>query len=83
MKDDHFTQAQKISIIAAFHSLGLYDEIVPPKKNYDVVFLMGSLEQDVRSRLAFLIKCWHNGIRFPRIYILTGHRVLFRVHALE
>lgn len=74
--DDNLTEQQKQSVREAFKDLKLYDEISPTAKEYDAAFLMGALESRVRSRFDYLRQCWDNGVRFKRLYVLGGYRVL-------
>jgi hypothetical protein len=60
----------------AFKKLGLVDDVLPSKKEYDYVLVHGATLLATRARIAFLVKSWLSGVRFKQIVFLTGARML-------
>ncbi len=81
LSDDALPVKQRDNIRKALEQLGLYREVPPTKQNgqfttYDCVFLMGALQSRVEKRFDYLLSLWEKGVRFKRLYILSGERKL-------
>ena len=63
-------------ILSLLEKLGCIQECQPSEKEYDYAVIMGATISRMRTRLAYLIKLWNQGIRFRSIIILTGERPL-------
>lgn len=59
-----------------FVELGLVNEVTPQSKNYDYVVILGASLPTARIRISWLIKLWNDGIRFKKVFVLTGQRPL-------
>jgi hypothetical protein len=51
-------------------------EICPTHHTYDYAIIFGALIHTVRKRIAYLVKLWHEGIRWNSLVILSGQRNL-------
>lgn len=59
-----------------FKELGMIDERLPMKKEYDYAAFCGAPTFRALSRFASLKEIWNSGVRFKTIVILTGERTL-------
>lgn len=64
------------AIIQQCAALHMLTEIKPVKMHYDYAILFGGIIQGVRARLAHLVQCWQEGVRWKQLIILTGQRPL-------
>ena len=78
--DDHLTEAQQKTIFAALQVIGLYDPVEPAETHYDSVILMDGWEHSSRLRTDYLVKYWHQGVRFKRLYVMVIDRPLDKKH---
>ncbi len=56
--------------------LGLINEIKPSKKQYKYVFILGATFKRMRTRLAYVLKLWEQGITFDHLVFLVSERPL-------
>ncbi len=85
LSDDILSHSQKANLLVAFQELGLYDEMPPIKEHdkyrkYDCAILLGALQSRVEMRLQYILDLWKQGVRFDRLYVLSGHRKLVAEH---
>ncbi|MBX9831000.1 hypothetical protein K2X40_03505 [Candidatus Babeliales bacterium] len=66
-------QTEFLSIL---RRLGFIAELQPTKNSYDYALLLGATLSRVRLRLGHLVTLWNQGIRFDRLVLLGGQRVL-------
>lgn len=69
--------AKHDELIPSFKALKMIDEIKPTSKHYDCVVVHGASLETFRTRIAYLINLYNEGIRFDKVVILTGMRLLF------
>ena len=62
--------------LGLFDELHILQEIKPTQKKYTYVLFMGAALYRTRTRLAYLIHLYNQGIRFDEVVILTGSRPL-------
>ena len=67
MRDEAMQQLDKLNYL---------EEIQPQSQQYDTAIILGALVGRVRTRLAYLVKLWNQGIRFQEIVLLGGGRPL-------
>ncbi len=73
MKDDEILKQSRSEIIALVTKLGFIEEIKPQKKQYNYVLLLGISEpESLISRINYVAKIWSQGVRFEKIFLLTG-----------
>lgn len=80
VKDDHLSDQQKNDIALALQEVGIYKAILPTRKKYDGVILLDAWENSMRIRLSTLMRYWHEGVRFKRLYVMTVDRPLDIAH---
>ncbi len=71
-----YLAAKEKAIQAECMALNMVKEIKPIHRDYEYIILFGGTLEGVRTRVAFLAKLWHRGIRFKKIIVLTGQRFL-------
>jgi hypothetical protein len=71
-----YLTAKEDKIRAQCLTLSMIKEIKPLDYNYEYLLLFGGTLEGVRTRVAFLSKLWHRGVRFKKIIVLTGQRLL-------
>jgi len=71
------TITDRDTIIELLNNLGCVRQIVPRNKQYDYAIVLGSILQGVRSRLAFLLDQWNQGMRFKTLVFLGSERLLY------
>lgn len=81
LSDNILSVEKKKHITEALSEMHIYDEIYPTKidrqyRQYDCALLMGSSEPAVRIRLNYLLDLWKDGLRFDRLFVVTGYRQL-------
>ena len=59
-----------------FKKLGFINMVIPKESQYDYCLVLGASAPRIKNRLDFLIKIWDEGVRFNRIFVLTGQRKL-------
>ncbi len=64
-------------LIPSFKALKMIDEVKPLSKHYDCAVVHGASLETFRMRVAYLINLYNEGIRFDKVIILTGMRLLF------
>ena len=67
---------KQMKMITYCKQLHVIHGIKPTKKHYNYVLIFGATIHSVRFRLAYLIKLWHEGVRWNSLVILTGQRKL-------
>lgn len=67
--DNKFKDVKEI-----IQKLGLIGEIQPHLKNYDTIFVHGSIYTNLRARLKFLDNLWVKGIRAKNIVVVSSDR---------
>jgi len=65
-------------VIPLLKDLQLVAKKVSQKKRYEYAIVLGALLPRVRSRLAYLVRCWKKGVRFKSIIVLAGERPLHK-----
>lgn len=73
--EDKYEQRRN-ELLPAFEQLGYTQSIYPSKQSYDYVIVLGSLAENVRKRLAFLLEEWKRGLRAEHIILLGSARPL-------
>lgn len=68
--------AHQKEIVHLLQSMGCTVEVAPTRTHYDYVIILGATVTRVRSRLAYMIKLWNQGIRFNTIVLLGSDRPL-------
>lgn len=68
--------AQKEQILPLIKRLGMIDEIKPTDKYYNYAIVLGAITRTMRTRFAYLIEQWQQGVRFDQIIFLVGARPL-------
>jgi len=63
-------------LLPLFAALGYVNSLYANNKEYDYVFVLGSLAENVRKRLAFLKEEWKRGVHVPQIVLLGSARPL-------
>lgn len=63
-------------VVAIAKNLGLFDAKVPTLSHYDYALCLGSTLDDVRGRIAELVKTWQAGVHFDALVFLSGEREL-------
>ena len=66
--------AQRDVVMPLLEKMGFIDEIFPTFLRYRHVLLLGATMQRMRTRLAYLIELWNNGVFFEDIVVLVGQR---------
>jgi|SRR5579871_5451001 len=56
--------------------LGCLQEIKPVSNNYSYAVMLGATMHSMRDRLAYIIQCWNNGVRFNELVFLVSERPL-------
>lgn len=64
------------SIVTYMRHMGAFDRVVPTKKRYNYVLILGATIHRVRDRVAYLVELHNKGIQFGKIVFLGGKRVL-------
>jgi len=77
LQGDRFANKKNL-LMSHFKKMNMIDEVRPNKKHYDYALLLGSLLNNVRSRFAYLVKIWNEGVRFDKLVFLTGQRDLVK-----
>lgn len=72
---DHY-ESLRAELLPLFDACGITRAAYPDGARYEGALIHGSLLGTTRLRLNFLIDQWSKGIRFPRLYFLTGDRPL-------
>ncbi len=66
----------KSEILPGLKKLGFVDPALPHFKHYQGALVHGALFSTVCLRLYYLVEQWQQGVRFSRIYFLSGERPL-------
>lgn len=66
----------KPRVIQIIEEFGLLNNQPPLQKHYDYAVCLGAFMETARSRLAYLIQAWKNGVRFDELIFLGSHRPL-------
>ncbi len=75
------TYAQRMpELKPLFQRLGLIDDVLPQKQQYDYGLVHGATVLGMRGRVAFLAKLWQAGVRFKTLVLLVGERDLYPAH---
>lgn len=67
-------QAKKIRPF--LNALGVIQEVIPSKQNYDYILIHASSIDSMRRRVAFLEQLYSKGLRFKKVVFLVGTRKL-------
>ncbi len=59
-----------------FKQLNIIDIIQPQYKEYEYCIVLGALVSRIRSRLAYALELWNQGIHFIKLIFLVGQRLL-------
>ncbi len=70
--------AQHDQFLSLLDRLGCITQVAPVQQQYDYALLLGATLAGARSRLSYLIALWNQGIRFDKLVLLGGQRVLER-----
>lgn len=81
--EKNLTYEQKTAIYAALSELGFIQEVRPSVLEYDDILIMGGYADEMRCRMEYLINLYHKGLRFKRIFFLTGHRKRDQSHETD
>ncbi|NGX31320.1 MAG: hypothetical protein K940chlam8_00686 [Chlamydiae bacterium] len=73
---DPVTVKDEAYILSLIDNIGMIQEVSPQKKYYDYVFLLGAVTTTARQRLYHLVHLFEQGVRFGKIYVLSGERPL-------
>jgi hypothetical protein len=68
--------AHKEAIRDSAFKLGLINEIAPSQRTYKYAMILGASLTRTRTRLAYLVNLWRNGVKFDCIYCLGSERPL-------
>jgi hypothetical protein len=71
-----FATNEKEKFLDCFHQLHMVEEIRPQARHYTYALLLGGVATRMRTRLAYLLELWNNGVRFDHLIILVGERPL-------
>ena len=74
-QNDRF-ECLRAEILPLLTDLGFVEERSPKLREYTGSIIHGALISRVRLRLYTLISHWRRGVRFARLYFLTGERLL-------
>ncbi len=66
--------ANSTSLQKEFHVLGFIDELIPQKKNFDAVGVLGARMSAMDERLKFVESLVARGYSFDKVVLLTGER---------
>ncbi len=72
--DIHTDHSQSILFYA--QQMGLVNEMLPLQSYYKYALVFSYGTQGMFERISYLIKLWHNNIRFEKIIFLTSDRLL-------
>lgn len=64
-------------------ALGFMEEVMPQRREYDYVLLLGAMYETYKSRLLFLEELVNRGITFKNVALLGAHRPLEPVYELK
>jgi len=73
---DQRYEEMKEKALPILQRLGCIDPIYATKDQYDYALVLGAVGKAMERRLNFLYEEWEKGVRFKKIYLLTGERVL-------
>ncbi len=62
------------STLDTFKACGVIGEVKPALCEYDYVLVMGALASRMRTRFAYAVELWKQGVRFKQLVLLTGQR---------
>ena len=62
--------------IAQLRDIGLIDEAIPARKEFDYVLLLGATVPRMQRRLEQLVRLWQKGVRYKKLFFLAGQRPL-------
>lgn len=63
-------------IFELLKNLGLITPIIPARKHYDYVLLLGATVPSMKRRLDYLANLWNQGVSFKHLIYLVGQRPL-------
>jgi len=75
-EDAKFSDLQKDQTLSILSEFGLFSEFMPTQKQFDYVFFHGSTLHDALLRQQALLKAWHQGMRFNKMIVLSGPRLV-------
>ena len=64
------------AVLALLTDLGIVHQRVPREKEYDYVLMLGATVPAMERRFQSVVDLWGQGIRYRRVYFLTGQRPL-------
>lgn len=73
---DPVTVKNEAYVLSLINKIGMIQEVSPQKKYYDYAFLLGAVTTTARPRLYHLVHLFEQGVRFGKIYVLSGERPL-------
>ena len=76
LPDIPIDQARHVQVISQLRDLGLIDEAIPSRKEFDYVLLLGATVPRMQRRLEQLVKLWQKGVRYQQLVFLVGQREL-------
>lgn len=62
------------SILSSLDDLGMIHSVIPQKKSYDQVVILGALHSTVQQRIAYMVHLWSQGIRWNTLVFLASER---------
>ncbi|MFK7826999.1 MAG: hypothetical protein AB8G05_22845 [Oligoflexales bacterium] len=75
--DDQLTKSHQEIIIKTLDEFGFFDEVTPELDQvYENVLILGASVGRMRSRVAFFNKLASQGLKYKKVYFLTGERPL-------
>jgi hypothetical protein len=75
-EDAKFSNIQKDQTLSILSEFGLFSEFMPTEKHFDYVFFHGSTLHDALLRQQALLKAWQQGMRFDKMIVLSGPRLV-------
>ncbi|QQR49513.1 hypothetical protein IPF37_01560 [bacterium] len=71
-----FVVDQLDQFLSLLDRLGCITQVAPAQQHYDYALLLGATLARMRTRLGYLITLWNQGIRFDKLVLLGGQRIL-------
>ena len=76
LPDIKIDSASEVKAINLLREIGLIDELIPSRKKFDYVLLLGATIPRMQQRLEHLARLWQSGVRYKQLVFLTGQRPL-------
>lgn len=77
IQDDQEILSHRNQIVATLEQLGFFREASPPlAQPYENILILGASVERMRSRVSFFNQLANRGLKYQRLYFLTGERPL-------